>query len=564
LRSAIAIVFAAVFAASAAGAQEDPWGDNARASEAARPSETQPSDPGASDAARASEPARESEQRPDDSADDDPEAQAEVEKSAAELEAVRKAEEKAGLLHQVPGAGPRDGISVGLDPADPVARDLSTALGTGLDGAPLADPAPAGSVSAKLPELLGISEEELRAKYDIPVELNDAVVAYIRFFQTDAREHFAKWLSRSTRYIPMMRKVLEREALPLDLVYLAMIESGFSAYAYSFAKAAGPWQFVVGTSRRYGLLTDFWVDERRDPDKATVAAAKYLKDLRARFHGDWYLAWAGYNAGEGKISRAIRKEKTTDFWRMMGKGRTLRAETKHYVPKLIAAALIAKHPERFGFHVDYEQPRDAEEVRVPDATDLHVVAKAADITFDDVRELNPELRRFCTPPGGYTLRLPPGAREKFLVEYEKLDPKDRLSFTEHRVEKGEPLYKIARAYGVSEAAILRTNGIRNYRQIKPGRMLVIPMAGASRGLLAGSQLEDRRGRVRAQARTMTAVAAAPKRLTGTLYTVKSGDTLWTIAAKFSTTVDKLCKLNGLTGRRARSLQVGQTIAVRET
>ena len=138
-----------------------------------------------------------------------------------------------------------------------------------------------------------------------------------------------------------------------------------------------------------------------------------------------------------------------------------------------------------------------------------------------------------------------------------------MSFTEHRVEKGEPLYKIARAYGVSEAAILRTNGIRNYRQIKPGRMLVIPMAGASRGLLAGSQLEDR-GRVRAQARTMTAVAAAPKRLTGTLYTVKPGDTLWTIAAKFSTTVDKLCKLNGLTGRRARSLQVGQTIAVRET
>src|SRR2546422_3247208 len=224
LRSEIAIVFAAVFAASAAGAQEDPGGDNARASEMARPSETQPSDPAASDSARASEPARESEQRPDDSADDDPEAQAEVEKSAAELEAVRKAEEKAGLPHQAPGGGPGDGISVGLDPADPVARDLSTALGTGLDGAPLADPAPAGSVSAKLPELLGISEEELRAKYDIPVELNDAVVAYIRFFQTDAREHFAKWLSRSTRYIPMMRKVLEREGLPLDLVYLAMIE----------------------------------------------------------------------------------------------------------------------------------------------------------------------------------------------------------------------------------------------------------------------------------------------------------------------------------------------------
>src|SRR6267142_6638975 len=536
LRSAIAMVLAAVCVAPAGRAQEDPWGD----------------------AQQVNDPPREVEQqRPDDSADD-PDAQSEVEKSAAELEAVRKAEEKADLLPQAPGAGPRDGISVGLDPADPVARDLSTALGTGLDGAPLADPAPAGSVSVKLPELLGISEEELRAKYDIPVELNDAVVAYIRFFQTDAREHFSRWLGRSTRYIPMMRQVLEREKLPLDTVYLAMIESGFSAYAYSFAKAAGPWQFVLGTSRRYGLLTDFWVDERRDPYKATVAASRYLKDLRERFRGNWYLAWAGYNAGEGKISRAIRNEKTTDFWRMMGKGRTLRAETKHYVPKLIAAALIAKHPERFGFRVDYEEPREVEEVRVPDATDLHVLAKAADITFDDVRDLNPELRRFCTPPGGWIVKLPKGTRDGFLAEYEKLDAKDRLSFTEHRVEKGEPLSKIARAYGVSEAAILRTNGLKSYKQIKPGRVLVIAMAGSSRGLLAGSQIDGRayvRGRV-PPASSSVPTAASAQRSSANLYTVKPGDTLWKIATRFSTTVDKLRNLNGLTGRRARALQVG--------
>ena len=239
MRSAIAIAFAAVFAASVARAQEDPWGDNAR--ETARNSEGETARKSEGDPARPREIVRESDAKAEDQSDDDPEAQAEVEKSAAELEAVRKAEEKAGLLPQAPGAGPRDGISVGLDPADPIARDLSTALGSGLDGTPLADPAPAGSVSARMPELLGISEEELRAKYDIPVELNDAVVAYIRLFQTDAREHFSKWLARSTRYIPMMRKVLEREGLPLDTVYLAMIESGFSAYAYSFAKAAGPW-----------------------------------------------------------------------------------------------------------------------------------------------------------------------------------------------------------------------------------------------------------------------------------------------------------------------------------
>ncbi len=497
-------------------------------------------------------------------ASDDPDAQAEVDKSAAELEAVRKAEEKAGLLPQAPGAGPRDALSLGMDAADPVARDLAAALGSGLDGSPLADPVPTGGVTAKLPELLGISEEELRAKYDIPVELNDAVVAYIRFFQTDAREHFTKWLGRSTRYLPMMRGVLEKQGLPLDLVYLSMIESGFSSYAFSFARAAGLWQFMVGTSRRYGLMTDFWVDERRDPVKSTIAASKYLRDLRERFHGDWYLAWAGYNAGEGKVARAIRKEGTRDFWRMMGKGRTLRAETKHYVPKLIAAALIAKHPERFGFHVEYEQPpEEIEEVRVPEATDLHAIAKAAGISFEKGRELNPELRRFCTPPSGWIIRLPKGSRETFLAEYEKLGPADRLSFVEHKVEKGEPIGKIARAYGVS--AILRTNGIKSYRQIKPGRMLVIPMAGASHGLTAGKQLEDRPRAAQPQARRPVVLAStAPVTPKAGTYIVQAGDSLWTIAAKFSTTVDKLKRLNGLNGRRARSLQVGQTIAVRES
>jgi membrane-bound lytic murein transglycosylase D len=547
LRSAFAILLASLWAAAPLHAQE--------------PRRAAAPQPAAQPEAAAQQPA---DVKADDS-DDDPDAEAEVEKSAAELEAVRKAEEKAGLVPQAPGAGPRDNLSVGLNSADPLARDLAAALGSGLDGAPLGDPAPAGSVSVKLPELLGISEDELRAKYDIPVELNDAVVAYIRFFQTDAREHFSKWLSRSTRYVPMMRSVLEREGVPLDLVYLSMIESGFSAYATSFARAAGPWQFVVGTSRRYGLLSDFWVDERRDPYKSTVAAAKYLKVLKERYHGNWYLAWAGYNAGEGKIDRAIRAERTTDFWRMMGKGRTLRAETKHYVPKLIAAALIAKHPERFGFHVDYERPVETESVQVPDATDLHVLAQAAGISFEQFHELNPELRRFCTPPGGWTIKLPKGSKDAFVANYAQLDARDRLSFTEHKVEKGEPIGKIARAYGVSEGAILRTNGIKSYRQIKPGRMLVIPMSSSAHGLLAGSQLEDGRRHPRVQARAMagTMVSVQP-RPAGGFYKVRPGDTLWNIAEKFSTTVEKLRKLNGLTGARARALQAGQTIAVRDS
>jgi membrane-bound lytic murein transglycosylase D len=508
--------------------------------------------------------ARDPDSPKDDSADD-PDTQEQVDKSAAEMEAVRKAEEKAGLLPQAPGAGPRDGLTAGLSANDPLARDVAAALGEGLDGAPLADCAPAGGASVSLPELLGISEEELRAKYDIPVELNDAVVAYIRFFQTDARAPFGHWLGRSTRYLPMMRGVLEKQGLPLDLVYLSMIESGFNSYAYSFAKASGLWQFVVGTSSRYGLKTDFWIDERRDPVKSTEAAARYLKDLRERFHGDWYLAWAGYNAGEGKIDKAIRKEKTTDFWMMMGKGRTLRAETKHYVPKLIAAALIAKHPERFGFQVTYEQAPEIEQVRVPDSTDLHVIAKAAGVPLETVRDLNPELRRFCTPPGGWNVKLPKGTGETFAANYEKLGPADRLSFVEHKVEKGEPIAKIARAYGVSESAIMRTNGLKSVRQIKVGKILVIPMGGASHGLLAGAQLEDKRvPRPQGRAAPLLAVPAKAIVVGVNEYVVKPGDSLWTIAAKFATTVDKLKRLNGLQGRRARALQVGQTIAVRES
>ena len=507
---------------------------------------------------------------------DDEDSQAEVDKSAAELEAVRKAEEKAGLLPAAPGTGPRDGLAIGLGGWDPVARDLELAQGASLDGAPLADPAPAGGAQARLPELAGITEEELRAKYDIPVELNDAVVAYIRFFQTDAREHFSRWLARSTKWLPSMHGILEKQGVPVDLVYLSMIESGFNAYAYSPAKAAGLWQFMVGTSRRYGIKTDFWLDERRDPIKATEAASKYLKDLRERYHGDWYLAWAGYNAGEGKVDKAIRRESTRDFWRMMTKGRTLRAETKHYVPKLIAAALIAKHPERFGFHVEYEEPFDSDEVVIPDATDLKVIADAAGISVEKVRELNPELRRFCTPPGEFTMRLPKGSKDQFAANFEKVGPEERLRFTQHKVEKGEPLAKIARAYGVSEAAIMRTNGLKSYRQVKVGKVIVIPVGKASRGLLAGAQLEDRRVRGGAQARSpvqksvAVATAAAVRAkdderasIKHAVYVVRPGDTLWGIAAKFSTTVDRIKRLNGMSNRRARGLQAGQRLSVPE-
>jgi len=559
----------------------------------------------------------ESAQNPDDS-----ETQENLDKSAAELEAVRRAEQKAGLLPQAPGLGPRDGLGIGLGPWNPLMRDVESALGVSVDGAPAADPIPSAGAPVSLPELAGISAEELRAKYDIPVELNEAVVAYIRFFQTDAREHFAHWLARSARWTPLMRPILEKDGVPDDLVYLSMIESGFNPYAYSFAKAAGLWQFVVGTSRRYGLTTDFWVDERRDPIRSTEAAGRYLGDLKDRFHGDWYLAWAGYNAGEGKIDKAIRLESTVDFWRMMSKGRTLRAETKHYVPKLIAAALIAKHPERFGFHVDYEPLFTFDEVHVEQATSLQALATAAGTDVETIRQLNPALRRFCTPPTGWDVRIPAGRKEQFAANFAKLGAAERLSFAQHKIERGESLPRIAKAYGVTEAAILRTNGLTSYKQVRVGRVVMIPLQG-TRGLLAGEQLEEH-GRGKQQGRTArdpsvgraytarpsatyaqvaearerakaegrpdpadlalarqaalqaqldaqrararksaprVAAATSHRALPGQ-YVVQPGDSLWTIASKLGISVDALKRANGMNGRRARTLQVGETLSVR--
>ena len=503
--------------------------------------------------------------------DDDADVEEQAE-AKEELEALRRAEARAGLLADHPGE--RDQVAIGLGEMHPLAQDLGAALGPSVDGSPLADPAPAGSVFASLPELAGISEQELRAKYDIPIELNDAVVAYIRFFQTDVRAHFERYLSRSTKFMPMMRQILEKEGLPLDLVYLSMIESGFNAYAFSWAKASGLWQFIVGTSRRYGLVSDFWVDERRDPEKATLAAAKYLKDLQKRFKGDWFLAWAGYNAGEGKIDRAIRNENTRDFWRMRQKGRTLRAETKHYVPKLIAAALLAKHPARFGFDVRYEQPWQVEEVFVAQATDLKVIAQAAGVPFETVRGLNPALRRSCTPPTGWHVKLPKGTAVAFAEAIAKVPSEKRLSgVAEHKVEKGESLSKIARAYGVQEKAILKASGLKSARHVGVGRVLLVPLGQSRGGLVNGASLEEKsvRGR-RAQGRATAVlpkqreaaqvIAKAPRGRPG-IYHVRSGDTLWSLAQKYGTTVERLKAMNGLHGRKARALSLGQALAVRD-
>ncbi len=240
--------------------------------------------------------------------------------------------------------------------------------------------------------------DEALPESDIPLTLNSKVNYFINYFQTRGHNSFARWISRSERYIPIMKEILRKEGLPEDLVYLAMIESGFTPHAISVASAVGPWQFMSGTGKRYALRIDDWIDERRDPIKSTVAAALYLKELYALFNNDWYLAAAGYNAGENKILRAISMYDTRDFWEI-SKGSYLKRETKDYVPKLLAAAIIAKEPAKYGFaDVAYLPAMDLDTVEIPSRTDLDLVARLIDVPYQTLKELNPELRRWCTPP----------------------------------------------------------------------------------------------------------------------------------------------------------------------
>ncbi len=328
--------------------------------------------------------------------------------------------------------------------------------------------APEASESGPEEEVIGGEVEEEIAKsvreeipkFDIPIVVNAQVEKWMEYFQGRGRKYYLLWLTRSERYIPMMKKILRENGLPEDLVYLAMIESGFKPYAYSRARASGPWQFIKGTGRMYGLRTTFWIDERRDPEKSTIAAAQHLKDLYDQFNS-WYLAASAYNAGAGKISKAIQKYSTEDFWEMsLSKHRYLRPETKDYVPKLIAAALMAKSPERYGFtNLQFEPPLEYDKVQVPEPTEIGKVAEALKIDTQTLLDLNPELLRGVTPPGmpDYELNIPKDFREKFIAAYPAIRSASAVTVARHVAKRGETLSSIARKYGVNAEAITTFN-----------------------------------------------------------------------------------------------------------
>ena len=383
-------------------------------------------------------------------------------------------------------------------------------------------------------EILPRDRAKQDPEFDIPIVINAQVEQFIQYFQTTARNRFSTWLARSEKYIPFMKNLLKENGLPEDLVYMALIESGFNPYAYSRSKASGPWQFIYLTGIRYGLRSDWWIDERRDPEKSTIAAAKYLKDLYDMFEC-WYLAAAGYNAGENKIATAMKRYGTEDFWELT-KYRYLKQETKDYVPQMIAAALIAKDPEKYGFvGIVYQEPLRYEKVKVPEVTDLRLIARACEVTVDEIKDLNPELSRWCTPPHfpDYEIKIPFGKKELFLKNFEALSPGEKLQFKTHVVKKGDTFSKIAKLYRVDPEPILEINRLNKKSRLSVGMNLLIPLPKGE------DPKPDR------MARKKSGEMDQNSKPVETTYTIKKGDTLWSIANEMGVNIGTLSRWNKL-------------------
>lgn len=305
-----------------------------------------------------------------------------------------------------------------------------------------------------------------------PLILNERVTEFIHYFQNKADDFFSRGLARSQAYAHMMKEILRKKNLPEELFYLALIESGFNPKALSRAKASGIWQFMAQTARRFGLTVNKWVDERRDPEKSTYAAAEYLRNLYEMFNC-WNLAAASYNAGEGKVLRAMKKANSQDFWEI-SRHRYLKKETKRYVPMFHAAVLIAKNPQKYGFStLAYYPPLLYDKVLVPPATSLSKIAKAAETDLATIQELNPAITRGKTPPNiaEFEIRIPQGKKEVFERNFSFLKS---LNGKVHTVKSGETLSMIAKRYNVELEDLRQRNSLSPKNQIKPGMKIIVP------------------------------------------------------------------------------------------
>ena len=326
------------------------------------------------------------------------------------------------------------------------------------------------------------------ADFDYPIVLNSRVQGWMVYLLTRGRRWYVKWLARAERYRPLIVPQLREAGLPEDLLYQAMIESGFNPYAESHASAVGVWQFIQSTGRAYGLERSWWIDERRDPQMATQAAIGFMSDLHDQFDS-WELSSAAYNAGGGKIRRAIKMYGTEDYWELSASHHDyLKPETKNYVPKIMAAAILAKYADRYGLTEEIKDedrlsPWDFDVVSVPEATDLRVVAEIVDMDIDELVAINPALRREYTPPGvaNYPLNIPKGQTDHFTAAFAKIPESQRVTFVRHKVKRGDTLGRIGKKYGVPVSTVQRMNGIRDPRKLRVGQRLLIPVRSDALG-----------------------------------------------------------------------------------
>ncbi|NVM05259.1 MAG: LysM peptidoglycan-binding domain-containing protein [Candidatus Helarchaeota archaeon] len=372
---------------------------------------------------------------------------------------------------------------------------------------------------------------------NIPLVVNSRVKKYIKYYQGKGRKYFTQWLERMGKYKSLIEDILKEEGLPEDLVYLAMVESGFNPKAHSRARAVGIWQFISSTGRVYGLQINNYLDERKDPVKSTKAAAKFINNLYHELK-DWYLVMAAYNVSKSKVKRAMKRYKSRNFWEL----KSLPSETKNHIPKFIAAAIIAKNPKKYGFrNIKYQKPFQYEEVHIDKCIDLTVAAKCARTDYLTIKVLNPELNVWFTPPypDGYTLRIPPHKKEIFLKNYSKVPEDLKITRVIHKVKRGETLSYIARKYHTTIYNIKSVNSLKNIHKLSVGQKLLIPVPPPIEVALKTQKIRQKNP------------AYIPKNRNGLekiTYIVKKGDTLGEIAEFYNTRAGNIRKWNSLSYR----------------
>ena len=391
---------------------------------------------------------------------------------------------------------------------------------------------------------------------DIPTPLNPRVLSYIQLFQGRLHEFIEAGMKRGSKYLPMIQDVFRAEGLPLDLAYVPLVESAFKPTALSRTKATGVWQFMSGTALENGLRRDWYIDERSDPEKATIAAAKYLGTLGKMFDGDWHMALASYNAGPGRLQRAAKTAKANDFWKLAKSPKLLPRETREYVPMILAAIVIARSPYEYGFDFEEETAPAYETVTLPRPVDLRRVAEWSETPLDQIKALNPELRRWTTPVKDtrYELRVPAGTAALVSVRIVESAPAELASLTFYTVKRGDTLTLIAKKLGVSKTDLAEANYLRSTARVVAGDTLMVPQE-----VTAATVRIDRPAQANAKARSTVVASSQPPRPAASgdrvkvSYQVMRGDTLVSIAQRFKTTVASVKSWNPeLSGDRLKA------------